>query len=311
MQQPFFTVAIPAYKDIYLKECLDSVLAQTYTDFEIVIVNDASPFDLDSIVGSVQDPRLRYFKNEHNTGPVNVVDNWNKCLEYARGNYIICMGDDDKLMPNCLADYASLISRHPGLGVYHAWTEIIDEHSEFFDITASRCEYESVYSFIWHRWNGREKQYVGDFLYDVGVLRKNGGFYFLPLAWGSDDISAIMAAREKGIANTQSLCFCYRVNASTISTTGSIDVKMGAILQEKKWMELFLETVPENEIDRKFRACLIRQLPRWYEKKKGLTIARDIREHSIFRLFHWLLYRRKFSIGFKTLVYAVVEANKS
>ena len=72
-----FSVTIPAYKDRYLKETIDSVLAQTYQNYEIVIVNDASPYDLDSIVQQYTDQRIRYFKNEKNCGAKNVVDNWN------------------------------------------------------------------------------------------------------------------------------------------------------------------------------------------------------------------------------------------
>ena len=81
-----FSITIPAYKDKYLKETIDSVLAQTYTHFEVVIVNDASPYDLDSIVSQYTDPRIRYFKNEKNCGARNVVDNWNICLSHATGD---------------------------------------------------------------------------------------------------------------------------------------------------------------------------------------------------------------------------------
>ena len=56
-----FSVTIPAYKDNYLKEAIDSVLAQTYQNYEIVIVNDASPYDLDSIVTKYNLPRLPEF----------------------------------------------------------------------------------------------------------------------------------------------------------------------------------------------------------------------------------------------------------
>ena len=135
-----FSVTIPAYKAKYLKECIDSILSQTYTDFELIIVNDASTEDLDSIVSSYTDNRIHYFKNEKNCGAVNVVDNWNKCLSYASGDYIICMGDDDRLCPNCLEEYVKLIERHPGLHIYHAWTEIIDENSKIVRIQEARSE---------------------------------------------------------------------------------------------------------------------------------------------------------------------------
>ena len=194
-----FSILIPAYKAEFLWECIDSVLAQTYADFELIIVNDASPEDLTSIVKSFKDSRIRYYVNEKNYGALNVVDNWNKCLSYATGDYVICMGDDDKLKPNCLEEYVKLIEKYPGLGVYHAWTEIIDENSDFVDITAGRPEYESVYSLIWHRWYARKQQFIGDFLFDAKLLRANGGFYKLPMAWASDNISANIAAQKNGI----------------------------------------------------------------------------------------------------------------
>ena len=197
-----FSVTIPAYKSKYLKEALDSILGQTFKDFELILVNDASPEDLDSVVETYKDERIRYYKNEINCGAINVVDNWNKCLEYATGDYIICMGDDDRLLPCCLEEYDKLINKYPNLGVYHAWTEVINEKSEFKNITQHRCEYESVYSLIWHRWDNRKCQYIGDFLFHVETLRKAGGFFKLPLAWGSDDITAVICATGNGIANT-------------------------------------------------------------------------------------------------------------
>lgn len=122
-----FSVTVPAYKAQFLAECIDSILAQTYKNFELIIVNDASPQDFDSIVSKYDDPRSRYYKNEVGFGAEHVVGNWNKCLEYAKGDYVICMGDDDKLKPCCLEEYAKLINIYPDLNVFHALTEMIDE----------------------------------------------------------------------------------------------------------------------------------------------------------------------------------------
>lgn len=223
-----FSIAIPAYKASYLKECIDSILCQTYKDFELIIVNDASPENLDSIVTSYDDSRIRYYVNEKNCGAIDVVDNWNKCLSYAKGDYIICMGDDDRLLPNCLEEYDNLIKKIPNLGVYHAWTEIIDEYSNVVQMQEARPLYEGVYSMMWGRWKGR-LQYIGDFLFDRRLLVSNGGFYKLPLAWASDDITAYTAAKKNGIANMQVPGFQYRVNSQTISSTGNVTLKLQAI----------------------------------------------------------------------------------
>lgn len=56
---------------------------------------------------------------------------------------------------------------------------------------------ESAYSMIYWRFRGRQ-QYIGDWLFKSEKLKEMGGFYFLPFAWGSDDLSAIIAAKEFG-----------------------------------------------------------------------------------------------------------------
>ena len=124
-----FSITIPAYKQKYLYEAIESCLAQTFKDFELIIVDDASPEDLKSEVDKFQDTRIRYYRNEKNCGALNVVDNWNICLGYATGDYVICMGDDDKLLPNCLEEYFKLINRYPNIGLLHGWTEIINDDS--------------------------------------------------------------------------------------------------------------------------------------------------------------------------------------
>lgn len=144
-----FSIVIPAYKATYLEECLDSVLKQTYPYFEIIILNDASPEKVKEIVDSYTDPRIFYFENEVNIGAVDVVKNWNKCLSLSTGDYIICMGDDDKLLPNSLDEYLKLIRQFPNVAVYHGWTEIIDENSLICDIQEPRPIIESVYSMMY------------------------------------------------------------------------------------------------------------------------------------------------------------------
>ena len=305
-----FSITIPAYKDTFLKECIDSVLSQTYTYFEIVIVNDASPYDIDSIIQSYDDKRIRYYKNEKNYGAVNVVYNWNKCLEYAKGNYIICMGDDDILLPNCLEDYYSLISKYPGLGVYHAWTEIIDEHSKFKMITAASCEFESVYSLLWHRWNCRRRQFIGDFLFDAELLRDNGGFKYFPLAWGSDEISATIAAIPYGIANTQTICFAYRENSQTISKTGDAELKLKATCEVEKWCENFLEFEPEDKLDKKYWICLCEQKNKYFNREKALEVAIDLREHFFLGFWKWFRKRQLYGLSNRILFFAFFESLK-
>lgn len=59
-----FSIIVPAFKKQFLKECIDSILAQSYDNFEVIIINDHSPQDLDVIINNYKDERIRYYKNE-------------------------------------------------------------------------------------------------------------------------------------------------------------------------------------------------------------------------------------------------------
>lgn len=268
-----FSITIPAYKSAFLSEAIESCLAQTYADFELIIVDDASPEDIKGIVSQFNDNRIRYYRNEQNCGAIDVVDNWNICLSYACGEYIICIGDDDRLKPKCLQIYNTLIEKHPNVDIYHGWTEIINEKSETLDIQEPRPEIESVYSMIWNRWNNREYQFIGDFLFRTDALKKVGGFYKLPLAWGSDDISAVILA-EKGIANSQELCFEYRINQQTISSTGNMAVKIDAIAEERDWYRKYIQNCRlSSDTDFKYFGLIKEGIENHFARKMGLYIG--------------------------------------
>lgn len=238
-----FSVTIPAYKPEYLREAVASVLGQTYLDWELIIVDDCSPSDLQSIVEPfLLDNRVRYYRNDKNFGALNVVDNWNRCLSYCSGDYVICMGDDDCLLPECLEELSSLICRFPNLGVYHSRTVIIDNEGKEIITLPERPEFETSLQMLLGRCNGRY-QYIGDFCFSVPLLRTNGGFYKLPLAWGSDDISVYISAKgdEKefidGIANSNLPSFCYRRTPQTISSNHAYKLKLRAVLESVDWFK--------------------------------------------------------------------------
>ncbi|MCD7973427.1 MAG: glycosyltransferase [Candidatus Azobacteroides sp.] len=304
-----YTIAIPAYKAKFLKECIDSILAQTYTDFELVIVNDASPENLEEIVGRYDDPRIRYYKNEKNCGAINVVDNWNKCLGYANGEYIILMGDDDKMMPDYLKEFNVLMKKYPDLDIYHCRSYIINENSEVIGITPSWPEYETVYESIWYRMNGFRLQFISDFVYKTQSLKERGGFKKFKLAWASDDVSAFMAAEEKGIAHTQSPVFCYRRSDITISSSGSGVQKLKAIKEEKEWYDNFVnQPTPASPFEKQLFSLIKNTYKKYIQKKRIETIAyHGINKQTSLRdLLFWNKTRKRNNMNSKEIIYAYI-----
>lgn len=287
-----FSIVIPSYKGYYLKDAIDSCLNQTYNNFEIIIVDDASPENLKGIVDHYKDSRLSYYRNKKNIGAYNLVDNWNVCLSYCKGDFVICMGDDDKLLPHCLNEYLKLMQKYPGLSVYHAWTEIIDDNNNFINLQQPRPEYEGAMSLMWNRWNGRNRQYIGDFCFEINRLRSQGGFYKFPLAWCSDDVTAVIAATDLGIANTQIVCFQYRENCFSISSSDNAEYKIEALNKEKEWSKCFLDrTDPKSAIESKYRQLLYKEMDFHYLVRKRDLLIEDMKRSPL-RLFHWILKRK-------------------
>ena len=303
-----FSVTIPTYKVRYLKETIDSVLAQTYQNYEIVIVNDASPYDIDSVVCQYSDPRIRYFKNIKNCGAKDVVDNWNICLSYATGDYLICMGDDDNLTPRCLQDFADLIEKYPNLDLFHARSETIDDDSIFVCVSEERPEWESVYSLMYNPRN----THLGDWLFKTETLRKNGGFYKLPYGWQSDDISAFMAAASHGVANTKNVGFQYRGNGLSIShDLTCIEDKINAVRASVRWrLDFVKDKTPEQLEDQKLIELIKRDAPIYEQREIDDMIEFDIRKNFYKRCVHWFIHRQKYGISFMRYLVCTIKALK-
>lgn len=286
-----FSITIPAYKQKYLSEAIESCLAQTYQEFEVIIVDDASPEDLKSVVDKFDDTRIRYYRNEKNCGALNVVDNWNICLSYATGDYVICMGDDDKLLPNCLETYASLMEKYPNLSIYHGLTEIIDENSEVSNIQEARPEREGVFSMINGRLRNHRLQYIGDWAMSRERLNQMHGYVKKPMAWGSDDLTAYQLALQNGVANSQITIFQYRVSSLTISNSGHYREKAKTQMDVFSDIEKLLasESCLHDGKEETFKISTLKMIPELKRMSIQGYMRSDMRETGMLSGFIWWL----------------------
>jgi len=96
--QPLISVIMPVFNgEKYLSLAIESILEQTFTDFEFIIINDGSTDDSEKIILSYQDRRIRYIKNKEN---LNIGRTLNKGIDLAKGKYIARMDCDDISLPN-------------------------------------------------------------------------------------------------------------------------------------------------------------------------------------------------------------------
>ena len=127
---PRVSVCIPTYRYArYLPEAIESVLAQTYGSFELLIIDDHSPDDSREIIESFarRDRRISWSVNDSNIG---MVANWNRCLEQARGEYVrFLFGDDYLISPDAVSHLAGLLDEHPGAVLAGSARRIVGEDS--------------------------------------------------------------------------------------------------------------------------------------------------------------------------------------
>jgi len=96
------TLCIPTYNRAnYLPETLESIFNQTYSNFELLVINDGSTDGTDGLMKKYKDKRLKYLKNHKNLGYIKTM---NKGTQMARGDWIMHVSDDDKLRPTMLEE---------------------------------------------------------------------------------------------------------------------------------------------------------------------------------------------------------------
>jgi GT2 family glycosyltransferase len=115
MQDCKVTVLMSVYNgEKYLREAVESILNQTFTDFEFLIINDGSTDKSIEILQSYNDPRIKIISNEKNLG---LTKSLNKGLNVARGQYIARMDADDISDPYRLEKQVSFLDMHPEIGL--------------------------------------------------------------------------------------------------------------------------------------------------------------------------------------------------
>jgi glycosyltransferase involved in cell wall biosynthesis len=100
--KPIVSVCVPTYNGLqFLQECLDSIISQTFSDFELLIVDDRSDDRTLKIAEEYadRDSRIVIVRNPENLG---LVGNWNRCIELAKGEWIKFVFQDDIIEPTCL-----------------------------------------------------------------------------------------------------------------------------------------------------------------------------------------------------------------
>jgi glycosyltransferase involved in cell wall biosynthesis len=122
------TVLMPVYNaSLFLREAIESILNQTYKNFEFIIINDGSTDSSLQIIESFKDPRIKLVNNERNLG---IIKTRNKGLQLAKGKYIANMDADDISLPTRLEKQFTFLEKNPDVAVIASKLVLINQNND-------------------------------------------------------------------------------------------------------------------------------------------------------------------------------------
>jgi glycosyltransferase involved in cell wall biosynthesis len=125
---PLVSFCVPTYRRAgFLRGTLNSALTQTFTDFEIVVVDDCSPDETAAVVAGIDDDRVRYIRNATNVG---VPENLNVAVGMARGSFVVLLEDHDLLEPTYLEEALRVMTAYPTVGFVATGIVAIDARDQ-------------------------------------------------------------------------------------------------------------------------------------------------------------------------------------
>jgi len=210
---PKISVCIPTFNTArYLAEAIESVLGQTFTDYELVVYDDASTDETPEVMRRFADPRLRYVRSEHNLGQAGA---WDRCVSLASGEYVALLHADDVYLSGFLDQRVSVLDANPTVGLAFGAVQLIDQNG----VATAEKQFAGCDT-IWPA-----PQFLGTLLLDCVIyppsvmIRRDcyrivGGFndaYY----WGIDWDFWLRLAANYGVAYSSRIAAAYRVHLAS------------------------------------------------------------------------------------------------
>ncbi len=250
---------LPAYKRRFLKKAIDSILAQTCRDFELVVVDDKSPERLYEVIReypwekdfktlpdggrrwNIDGIPVRYYQNEEDLGEVDLAAAWNHAMIYATYEWCVLASDDDVYMPTYLEEMLRLVAKYPDCDLFHSRIAVVDAAGAWCEAGPQWTEFIGQVQFSFAKEALRYKSFAGDFMFRRKAFCEIGGFISFPLATYSDD-ATWMALSRNGVACSAAVLYLWRASGENISTRCDNAIgKLEACEQFRLWFRKFAE----------------------------------------------------------------------
>lgn len=221
MSSPLITVLMTVYNGgEYLKTAVESILAQTFHDFEFLIINDCSKDGSAAVIQSYHDERIRLHNNEVNLGQTCSL---NKGLSLARGKYIARIDADDMAFPAWLKTQRDYIAGHPQCVVVSCKGAVMNGVGEIKKILNTPLSYEEM---ILKSLTASPLNHVGS-LYDKDAIIAAGGYDENFKIAADYELWSKLVRQGRLLASTSDVLVAIRVHEKSISIMerGGTDLK--------------------------------------------------------------------------------------
>lgn len=229
-KDPLVSVICSVYNNAdYLEEAIESVLNQTYRQFEFLLINDCSTDRSAEIIQSYKDDRIQYIENERNLG---LTKSLNKALEMAKGKYIARFDGDDICMKERLREQVSYLETHPDIDLIGSDATYINEKGEKILEGKTIATHENIVKKLENR----------NVIFHPSILFKNEKEYRYreKFKYSQDyDLFLSLILMGKKLGNINKFLIKYRVVPNSISFSKTIEQQLFAdkarsFYQEKK-----------------------------------------------------------------------------
>ncbi|WKD33126.1 glycosyltransferase [Streptomyces xanthophaeus] len=208
-----FEILLPYYGDVALmQDAVRSVLAQDGDDWRLTVVDDGREPCVPEWFEELADPRVRYFRNEHNLG---VTGNFNRCVELAEYEYLVLMGCDDLMHPNYLRVVRAAADREPAAAMIQPGVLVIGTDGREYDTLVDRTK-RKLYSP-----KGPGQALLGGEELAVSLLRGNW-LYFPSICWRTEAVKRFGFRTDLGVIQDLALVVDLLVAGETLATTPEV-----------------------------------------------------------------------------------------
>jgi glycosyltransferase involved in cell wall biosynthesis len=297
--RPLVTIGIPTYNRARgnLKLALQSAIDQTYPNIEIIVSDNCSDDDTESIVCEFSDSRIRYFRQSHNIGANS---NYNFCLEQAKGDYFLLLHDDDMIDPDLVETCINAARDNITIGIIRTGTRLINGTGDILAERPNCVDGFSTSDFFLGWMEGKTPFYFCSTLFNTLKLKEIGGLSTKKNLY-EDVVAGVKLAALYGRIDVYDIKASFRIHAGN---KGSTHTTMD-------WCEdgLYLLDTMCNLVCYKKRA-LIKHKGMYYFCKRNYRRASSIQSLSN-RFITYVIIARKFNYAYSPIHFVYQRHLKS